>query len=108
MNWKPSLIKLALNQNFNLKFCDHDIPFSESSVSLFFSSDVTINIENCSRMNDNNLRTVGFAVTTIIFCEHNTSLPFYKGTDLAYHQFDVEGNVSVKQYFRSTHLINVR
>ena len=36
VNWKPSLIKLALNQNFNLKFCDHDIPFSESSVSLFF------------------------------------------------------------------------
>ena len=27
VNWKPSLIKLPLNDDFNLKFCDHDIPF---------------------------------------------------------------------------------
>ena len=76
VNWKPSLIKLPLNDDFNLKFCDHDIPFLLKL--FFFSSDFTVNTENGSRMNGNNLRTVGLG-TTIISYEHYMSLPFLQG-----------------------------
>ena len=46
VNFKPSLIRFALSQDFNFTFCDHDIHFSGSSVSPVCSSDFAVNIEN--------------------------------------------------------------